>query len=47
MNDIDILAIGRTVIELSAQKEQLLQALKQAQEQIKTLTPKTEAPKES
>jgi len=46
VDDMLILAIGRSFIELSAQREQALQNLKQTQEQIKA-TPKPEAPKES
>ena len=44
VEDIVILAIGRTLIELSAQKEQLLQALKQEQAKNQPQAPAPSVP---
>ena len=46
VDDLLILAIGRSFVELAAQREQALQANKQLQEQLKA-TPKPETPKEN
>jgi hypothetical protein len=44
MDDILVLAIGRTVIELSAAREQALQALKQLQAQQQQAPPPEPTP---